>query len=694
MKPLLLFFTLLFTALAGAQVITIPDAAFENLLVTAATYNQIASDGSDYIAVDANGDGAITQAEAEEVRELYLNNQGIASLQGIEYFTNLRVLYVSDNSIAELDITPLEDLEYLYINNNQLTSLTILDAHDLKGLDCSNNQLTVLDFGSMEYLESANCSGNNLTQLDVSGCINLSLVSFANNNITYVNIKNGMGHTAVAADNQWQGNPGLAYMCIDDQEAAAISALLAANGYTTVVANSFCSFTPGGDYNTIKGTLTFDVNGDGCDVADSSQKFMKVTTEVGAEACAVFTDANGEYELYTLAGTFAVAPQFEENYFEASYVAPVAFPYVNNAEATANFCITPNTAASDIEIVMMPVVAPVPGQDVYYKMVYKNKGNQVLSGSVQCTWNYTKFDFYANSFMPDANQTLLNGNLATYVWDYTNLEPFESREIKIRLAVHSPTDAIPVNVGDALSFDAQAILTADAIQSDNTSVLEQQAVATATTASITCIEGAVAPVTQIGEYLHYVVNFTNEGTETPDSVVIETEVDPEHFDINTLQVLNSSHNARVQVQGNTARFMMPAFMQAADGHGNILFKAKTKNNLASGATVLSSARIYFGYTAPVETNVAETQLGVMGMDDVAVDASVTLYPNPAKDVVNINAANNLQQVNLYDVQGRLLQTEILNNTQTTIDLSSRAAGIYFVKAYTQAGVKVQKVVKE
>ena len=50
----------------------------------------------------------------------------------------------------------------------------------------------------------------------------------------------------------------------------------------------------------------------------------------------------------------------------------------------------------------------------------------------------------------------------------------------------------------------------------------------------------------------------------------------------------------------------------------------------------------------------------------------------------------IKSVQLYDVQGRLLQAA----SGTIIDVSNRAAGIYFVKVMTAKGMKVEKLVRE
>jgi hypothetical protein len=49
---------------------------------------------------------------------------------------------------------------------------------------------------------------------------------------------------------------------------------------------------------------------------------------------------------------------------------------------------------------------------------------------------------------------------------------------------------------------------------------------------------------------------------------------------------------------------------------------------------------------------------------------------------------------LYDIQGRLLQTVLENNTTTVMDLTRRASGVYFLKVTTDKGVKVEKIIRE
>ena len=199
---------------------------------------------------------------------------------------------------------------------------------------------------------------------------------------------------------------------------------------------------------------------------------------------------------------------------------------------------------------------------------------------------------------------------------------------------------------------------------------------------------------QIGEYLHYIVNFENTGMADASFVVVKYDMDPNQFETNTLQLIDSSHEVQTRAIENTVEFRFNTTMSVAD-HGNILFKVKSKTSLLEGAVVTSQATIYFEYNSPVPTNVAATSFdATAAVEGHELDNTVKVYPNPVKDNLNITAGYDLKSIELYDLQGRLLQTALVNGTEATLNLNNRAAGVYFVKVTTEKGVKVEKVINE
>ena len=83
-----------------------------------------------------------------------------------------------------------------------------------------------------------------------------------------------------------------------------------------------------------------------------------------------------------------------------------------------------------------------------------------------------------------------------------------------------------------------------------------------------------------------------------------------------------------------------------------------------------------------------------GIDNYTLDNSVTVYPNPTSGVVQIkNEEWRMENVEVYDVFGKLLNVMSVNDHTATLDLGGYAKGTYFVKVTTERGVVTKRVVK-
>ncbi|MFD2601254.1 T9SS type A sorting domain-containing protein [Flavobacterium suzhouense] len=692
MKKIILYLLLLVTCHAGAQAIVVPDANFMAKLLASGPSNNIAKDSSgDSIAIDADENGIITVAEAEEVRELNVSGSNINSLTGIEYFIDLRVLDCSNNVInGSLSLTSLADIREINCSNNQLTTLLINGLDHLEILDCSTNQLSTLDLTGLGYLESLTCNDNNLSTLDASSNTELVYLSFANNDLVTLFIKNGADEAFDAAN--WSTNPTLEYICADEFQVATIQGYSSLSATTQV--NSYCSYAPGGIYNRITGVVKFDGNNnnycsDGDDYPIPSLR-LKITGGSENYEDEVFTQSDGSFIFYVGLGEYHITPVFENDYFTSSVVAGANFTVVDGAEMVRDICVH-KTAANhpDVEVVIVPLTDAQPGMNAIYKMVYKNKGNQTLtSGSVTCLWESERFSYVYAEPLIDVIGT------DTYTWNYTGLKPFESREIIMELNVNSPSDTPPVNVGDVLEFGMTINPGTDDMPEDNSFYYDQPVVENLTANTITCVEGNVVSPDAIGEYLHYVVNFENTGTALPDFAVIETDVDTNAFDVTSLRLVNSSQTTSARIANNRVTFRLENFSVSSDGKGNLIYKIKSRNGLTSGTTVTSNAKVFYDYNAPVQTNDANTTFSVLSTGDFEMDNSVKLYPNPSKGIVKIEADTTIKTIYLYDIQGRQLEADFNNEDNAVLDVSGRAEGIYFVKIITEKGMKVEKLIRE
>ena len=84
------------------------------------------------------------------------------------------------------------------------------------------------------------------------------------------------------------------------------------------------------------------------------------------------------------------------------------------------------------------------------------------------------------------------------------------------------------------------------------------------------------------------------------------------------------------------------------------------------------------------------------MDDIEASL-VSVYPNPVKDCIKIELSDNVtcQSIEIYSIDGRLVETFPETSSQTTIDISCLNTGIYIMKVRLSDGREYsQRIVKE
>ena len=73
---------------------------------------------------------------------------------------------------------------------------------------------------------------------------------------------------------------------------------------------------------------------------------------------------------------------------------------------------------------------------------------------------------------------------------------------------------------------------------------------------------------------------------------------------------------------------------------------------------------------------------VTGIESLTNNSFVSIYPNPASAnllLVEVSSALLDKPAAIFDVQGRLLNTLILYQPKTAIDITKFAAGVYFIR---------------
>ena len=670
MKKLYFLFFLTISFLGNAQIINFPDIEFKNKLLSANPSVSIAKDvNSNNIKIDSNNNNEIEVSEALAVYYLNVNNIGlnplinnyITNLDGLNYFTNLEYFNATFNKIIEYDFT-----NHITLKDIILTYNTTLNLIELNGLV------------NLERFECNSCG--NISSLDFSSCISLNNIVCSASNIQYINLKNGKIEQSILLNNT------LSNLCVDEEQVAIINNNLPQFGLDNCNVNSYCSFTPGGKFYEISGNTKLDSNNNGCDVTDINYSNLNFSITDGTNTGSLIANQTGNYYISVSTGNHTITPFLENpSYFN---VLPTSFSVdfpTQTSPFNQDFCVTANGVHSDVEIVLVPTTPARPGFDATYKLVYRNKGNQIENGSVSVTFDDARLDYVAANPVYDSSAT------NSFTWNYTNLQPFETREVEITFNVNSPMEIPAVNNGDILNYTATITTSnTDETPTDNTFTLDQTVVGSYDPNDKTCLQGTTITQSEVGKYVHYVIRFENTGTFPAENIVVKDMIDLTKFDIATLVPLKSSHDFYTRIKDNKVEFIFENInldFNDATNDGYVAFKIKTKPTLVLGNTFTNNANIYFDYNFPITTNTYTTTVAALNTQDFDFGNYFSVYPNPAKDVLNIQTKQDLSvnSVEIYNQLGQIVLA--VTNAVNTVDVANLASGTYFVDTVLKKCVK-------
>ncbi|WP_133242646.1 T9SS type A sorting domain-containing protein [Flavobacterium psychrotolerans] len=614
---------------------------------------------------------------------------------------NLTVLLCSGTAITALDVTKLTNLTDLSCGGDGqglFTSIDVSGMTNLNSLAVYGYNLTNLILGTLPNLSGITLAGTGLTTLDLTSCTNplnqLQVFLYTNGSLTSVNLKNGNTLINFDATN----NPVLSYICADDSNLPYIKSVLstAVGNNSNININSYCSFTPGGVSYPITGVTRFDPS-TGCGPTINNVKIN--ITDGNPISGATFTNTLGDYNFNVAqsgASSVTITPYFDNPAIFAVTPPSATFTSITSAQ-TQDFCISAVGVNPDLEIILMPIGQARPGFDATYKLIYKNKGNQIIvSDFINLVYDDLRTHFI--SATPPI-YSLPNNPL---VWQYTNLLPLETRVITFTLNINTPTDPLyPVIGGDILTYTATIDpIATDITPPDNNFIFHQTVVNSYDPNDKTCLEGDVIEPSNIGEYLHYNINFENTGTADAINIVVKDVIDDTKFDISTLQLMDSSHPVSTKITGNVVEFIFeainlpPTVSAPTLSHGNVMFKIKTLPTLITGAVVENTANIYFDFNFPITTNTASSTFATLNSASFVRDNTIRVYPNPTRNNINVSSKTDIKSIQIFDIQGRLLQIIIENKPSALLDISNKQNGVYFLKVTTSDGSSIEKIIKE
>ncbi|UPT67907.1 MAG: T9SS type A sorting domain-containing protein [Sphingobacteriales bacterium JAD_PAG50586_3] len=103
-----------------------------------------------------------------------------------------------------------------------------------------------------------------------------------------------------------------------------------------------------------------------------------------------------------------------------------------------------------------------------------------------------------------------------------------------------------------------------------------------------------------------------------------------------------------------------------------------------------TAYIYYQGDAPFCTRTTDAFI-VTSVDANVVANSISLFPNPATNMVTISTPQNIASINVYDVAGKLVMSQNYNQSNNIIiDIATLSNGFYTVQMLTAKGEMVTK----
>ena len=152
---------------------------------------------------DSDADGKLVNEEAEAVETISACADGITTLDGVQYFRNLKRLdccgSVWNGSLTSLALNRNTALDVLKCSYNQLTSISLPSS--LIEMECRFNKFQTLNLSGVPHLKRLDCFGNRLENLDLSGLPELESLTAGMNSFRTLDVS---------------GNPNLKVLDLSD----------------------------------------------------------------------------------------------------------------------------------------------------------------------------------------------------------------------------------------------------------------------------------------------------------------------------------------------------------------------------------------------------------------------------------------------------------------------------------------------
>lgn len=161
-----------------------------------------------------------------------------------------------------------------------------------------------------------------------------------------------------------------------------------------------------------------------------------------------------------------------------------------------------------------------------------------------------------------------------------------------------------------------------------------------------------------------------------------------------LLTLDRNWNIKAKLTG-TAR---PVWLSTNPAQLTIAAGATTNVTVGINAAGLNPAVSYRGKLHVRSNDPTNEQVNInvwltvlVGLNEAGEQSYVSAYPNPANSVLNLKANTTINRVIISNALGQIVYDNMLNKSETSIDVSALKTGMYFIRMETANGAATQKL---
>jgi uncharacterized repeat protein (TIGR01451 family) len=432
------------------------------------------------------------------------------------------------------------------------------------------------------------------------------------------------------------------------------------------------------ELKTLSGTVFIDKNKNG--IKDTDEKgFPNAKVFLSNAGAFTTSDSLGNYAfLADLKATDTLKASIDSKY--ATYTPQ--YLLVSQSDTVKNIGVFIPSNLQDLVVNGTAITPPRSGFTNSYLLTYKNAGAITKSGKVTLAYN-AKQTYIEATQAPTSN---VNNTLS---WDYANLQPNESRTLKVTFKTAAD---VPIRTQLTNVATIEPIAT-DTFKTDNVDSLYQTVVGSydPNDKQVSFLNTRQTPsVIDPNTELTYTIRFQNTGNYQADFVRV-TDTLSDKLDLTSLRVLATSHNYTLSVKNkNVLQFEFnPIYLPDSttnekESHGFIKFAIKPKKTLTKDEVIKNTAYIFFDYNPAIITNTVETaNQKVNGLFTPSVLESLSVFPNPTNGEISFSLdkyQGKALSINVYSIDGKLMMNKhTVGEAVNRINGESLRNGLYVLQ---------------